>query len=354
VLPIVAASVYFRARSVTETWLSIGVALVVIATHRFVPPLVHEVLAWLACAALVWKRNLPGLAVVAALGVCAFAARVPHGLPVDPIERGPRALHDTPVGRVPGLAMPLGRVQLVDAPYPYRVGLGFAAGLSTLDGDFNPPRRFVELVSALAGRELPSTTVIFSLARDPSFVVLQQLYNVTHGLVFTASGPQLQTFPATRGPAWLPRAVVRGDAIDRTALDTAIVEDPALAGPCAGRVTSATAAGQRATVTVVSERTCVVVVAANYVRMLAAHALDGTELRVVPADIALTGVVVPAGLTTFTLAPVLAIPMLAQVAAIVGWLLLGVGCFLARGSPSPSRDRDRGRPAPGVADPLRV
>jgi hypothetical protein len=354
VLPIVAAALYYRARPGVTSRHPVGIAMVIIGTHALVPPLVHEVLAGIAACLLVWRPKLPGLAVVAALGVCAFGQRVPRGTPADPIEDGPGGLYASVVAQVPGLAMPLDRIEIVDAPPPYRVGLGFAAGLSTLDGDFNPPRRFVRLVSLLSGRELPSTTVIFSLARNPAFPVLQQLYNVTHGLVPTARGHELQAFPPTLGPAWVPRAVAVGDRPDIRALDVAVVDDPALAGPCSGRVTSVIAAGQRATITAVSENPCVVVVATNYVGMLRARTPSGVDLRVVPVDVALTGVVVPRGATTFTLAPEVAIPLSARLAALVGWLLLGVGCVLACASPASAPDRDRRGPGAGVADPLRV
>ena len=340
-------------------WLAFAVAIAMIASHGRLPGLAREVIGWLACiaaaCALRWKPTIAqrtmvpaSLAIIAALGVLAFDERLVRGLPHDPIERGPRQLHAAVIDQAPELAMPLNRIQLIDAPRPYRIGLGFAAGLSTLDGDFNPPSRFLRLLSALSNRPLASTTVIFDLGRSRSFPILQQLYNVRYGLVFGPQETRLDPLPKTPGPAWLPRRIetVTTDNEVGAALwshagnlgETAWVMRDDMAAPartCEGTIdlTDVDSLGQVAVVAVTTRTDCVVVVATNYIRTLRATSSTGAALPVFPVDIALTGVAVPAGTTTFRLGPVVVVPLWAHLAMAFGWLCLIAGVAFVINSP---------------------
>src|SRR5439155_1589430 len=95
----------------------------------------------------------------------------------------------------------------------------FAAGLPSLDADWSPPRRFLELLGALRGEPVPPTTVVFRLAGSPMFPALQQLYDVRYLARLTAGELVLDGLPPTPGPAWFPAravlAVVGARGIDR-------------------------------------------------------------------------------------------------------------------------------------------
>lgn len=258
-------------------WLAILVAIAVIVVGGSLPVVVRELVAWLAClaiaAAACWRpehyarRHLAlGMLLVAALGVVAFGERIPRDPRFDPVENGPAEVRTAVLAQAPELAMALNRVQIVDAPPPYEMSTAFAAGLASLDGDMIPPRRFFALVSALGGRPVPPTTVVWKLTRSRAFPVLQQLYNVMYAVQLPTS---ITALPATPGPAWFP---------DQTAGVRAVTTDDL---------------GQTATIAAdVPAGGCVLVVATNYVGTLRASAGDAS-LPVFPIDVALTGIAVP-------------------------------------------------------------
>jgi hypothetical protein len=349
-------------------WIAIVLGAVAILTSRSVPPLVRESLAWLGCLAIVaaarwWpalfqRRTLiAAVAVIAALGVGAFDERFPHNAVFDPVEHGPRRLHDAVITQAPELAMPLDRVQIVDAPHPYDMSTAFAARLSSLDGVWYPPKRFLALLAALTGAPVPSTAVVFSLTRSPAFAVLQQLYNVRY-IVSVAKG-SIQAQPPTPGPAWFPARVVaiedpsemaaalRGVDLRAALTTTAWMlhadadRAPAFSGPCTAQVLQVTTdeLGQAATILVDAPRACALIVSTNYVSTFRATASVGGILRdatVFPIDIALTGVAVPAGASLITLAPRPEIPWWSRAASLLGLVLLGTSISqLGRGARRP-------------------
>jgi len=340
--------------------LGLVIGAVVILGARVVPPIAREALAWLACAALAgvarWRpavfegRTLAaGLAVIAALGVGAFDERFPRDAAFDPVEDGPRRIHDAVLAQAPEVAMPLARVQIADAPHPYDMSTAWAAGLPSLDGVWYPPRRFLDLLAALTGKPVPSTTCVFSLTRNRAFPVLQQLYNVRY--VVSVSDGSILAQPATPGAAWFPArvatidrpdemaAALRGSDIRAALVATAWVTRsdasrvPAAPAACTATVTGVTTdeLGQTATITVAAPQACSLVVATNYVstfRAIATVAGSPREVAVFPVDIALTGVAVPAGASTITLGPVVDVPWWSRVAAWLGIALLGAAILL--------------------------
>jgi hypothetical protein len=336
-------------------WLAVVLGAVAILTCRTVPPLAREALAWLGCLAIagfarwrpaVFERRtvVAVIAVIAALGVGAFDERFPRDVAFDPVEHGPRRLHDAVIAQAPEVAMALERVQIVDAPPPYEMSTAFAAALPSLDGVWYPPKRFLELLAALTGKPVAPTTCVFSLTRSRAFPVLQQLYNVKH-VVSVADG-SLREQPPTPGAAWFPRRVVMIDrgaemaaALSGTDLRAALTgtawllradahRAPTFADGCTASVLEVTTdeLGQAATVTVAAPRACALVVATNYVRAFRATATVAgvsREVAVFPIDIALTGIEVPAGTTTLTLAPEPEVPWWSRVASLLGILVLG-------------------------------
>ena len=296
------------------------VAALVIVGGAAIPGIVREALAWLGCAGVVvaLKRKpgfaFPALALVAALGVVAFDERFPRDLPHQRIEQL-ADLREALLARAPALRSDLTRVELISPPLPYDMSTAWAADLGSLDGVWYPPRRFLALLSALKGRPVPVTTCVFQLARDPTFRVLQQLYNVQLGVAFTPQGLALESLPTTNGAAWFPARVTTGDAAAfgaamhastdlRADLAATAWRSDGPASQCTGAsVRSVTTDGQQARIDVTTDAVCTLVVATNYVAMLAATDEAGHALPTFPIDIALTGITVPAHAQRIDLAP---------------------------------------------------
>lgn len=337
-----------------------GIALLagalVILGARVVPPIAREVIAWLGCAALaglarfrpaVFQRRqlAAALPVIAALGVAAFDERFRRDLPIDPVEHGPRQLHDAAIAQAPELAMPLHRVQMTHTLVPYKMSTAWAAELSSIDGVWYPPRRFLALLAAASGRPLDSTICVFQFGRGPAFPVFQQLYNVRHEV--SVADRSIRALPPTPGPAWFPARVAAIDRPDemiaalrgadlRAALtatawvmrsDAAPAPASAADAPCTATVTGVATdeLGQAAAIGVTTPRACSLVVSTTYVSTFRATALVGGALRdaaVFPINVALTGIAVPAGASLVMLAPVAYIPAWSRAASLLGIALL--------------------------------
>jgi hypothetical protein len=326
-------------------WLALLLGAALILATRGQLGWLREVLAWISVAALVvtrrWltqrARYVPGalVAVVAALGVAAFGERIPRNVPEDAIEDGPAAVRVAVHEAAPELASALDRVAIVDAPPPYEMSMAFAARLPSIDGVWYPPRRFVSLLSALNGRPLPPTMSVYRLSRSAYFPVLQQLYNVR--AVVRGLGTPNPTFGAveTLGAAWFPSrielidepsamisALRAGGDLRSTIARTGWVlrEDAPSPSACAGArvlAVSTDELGQQAIIAVEAPAPCTLVVATNYTSTLRARAAS-KPLRVLPIDVALTGVEVPAGPSTIVLAPELTIPWWTRIVQLIG------------------------------------
>lgn len=343
-----------------------GIALLlgalVILGARVVPPGAREAVAWLGCAALagiarlrpaVFERRglAAALPVIAALGVAAFDERFPRGVPFDPVEDGPRQLHDAVIAQAPELAMPLHRIEIVDAPQPYKMGLAWAAELSSLDGLWYPPRRFLDLLGAFDGKPVDPTACVFQFAHSSVFALFQQLYDVRYAM--SVAGRAIRPLPATPGAAWFPARVVAidrpGDMIaalrgaDLRAALTATAwvlrrdadQVPAAGAPCSATVVGVATdeLGQAAAIAVTAAQACTLVVATNYVSAFRATALVAGAPRdaaVFPVDVALTGIAVPAGASTITLAPAPYLPAWSRGASLLGIALLVTALWQVR------------------------
>ncbi|MBV8759050.1 MAG: hypothetical protein JO257_17305 [Deltaproteobacteria bacterium] len=338
--------------------LAMAVAVLVIIAGRAVPGVAREVLAWGACGgtllALRWRPTLafPALALAASLGVVAFDERFLRDVPHERIEKLAE-LRDTLVAQEPALRSQLVRVELVTPPLPYDMSTAFAADLASLDGVWYPPRRFLALLSALKGHAIPVTTCVFQLARDPTFRVLQQLYDVQLAVAFTANGLALERLPPTNGPAWFPARVVVGDAAAFAAAMHASTDVRAElaatawrdgAGAAASQCTGATVGsvttegdGQRATIEVSTPAPCTLVVATNYVAMFTATDEARHELPTFPIDVALTGIAVPAHASRIELAARVSTPLWASLLAVLGAAAIAWAAWAAARASSSAR-----------------
>jgi hypothetical protein len=281
--------------------------------------------------------------VLAALGVAAFDERFRRDLPVDPIEDGPRQLHDAAIAQAPELAMPLHRVQMVHTRLPYKMSTAWAAELSSIDGVWYPPRRFLALLGAVNGQPVDPTVCVFQFGHGAAFPVFQQLYDVRYEV--SVADRSIRALPATPGAAWFPARVASIDRPDEmiaalrgTDLRAALTATawimrsdaapaPAADAPCTATVTGVATdeLGQAAAIGVTAPRACVLVVATNYVSAFRATVVVGGALRgaaVFPIDVALTGIAVPAGASLVTLAPAAHLPAWSRAGSLLGIALL--------------------------------
>jgi hypothetical protein len=328
------------------------------------PALGREVLAWGAAAAAVLaltQRDLVHRAVVAgaallALGggaLGAFGERLLRPFAdTDHLLARAAAMGDQVRAMRPELHSPLVRVSIAPEWPELGPNTAFAAGLSSLDGYFFPPRRLLALVAALRGQPYnPSGFVLRLDAARASDRVLLQLYDVAWqgraaGGPFeraptapeevptarTRSPPPMDVVPllATAGPAWFAAEVrpvdsihavaaalrAEGDALHQRAraitwLDASDAATHGLPAPDAAcaqarvRAVRATRAGLMS-MSVETPAACPLVVAASYAGPLRARALTPggwQPARMFPAYGALLGIWVPATATEVEVVP---------------------------------------------------
>jgi hypothetical protein len=324
---------------------------------RGLPPMPGEILAWVTCGAIALLLRIRArprrevfailIALVAGFDLQAFQQRMDLERRSQRIEGGPQRLREHVLAHAPELAMPLARVQVPRRPQPFNKSTAFAAGLPTLDGVWYPTRRYLSLLGAVSGHPLQTTEIDFHVTDNPGFDVLTQLYNVRY---VVEPNDALTRLPETNGAAWFPSELVvvgdasqvvadlraRGSDLRATIGHTAwllrgdpiegIHVDPACGGAHVDKV-STDALGQKAIIDVTAPTTCVLVVPTNYATMLRASAPSGS-LRVVPVDIALTGIIVPPGSTRVSLSPHRFEPIWAHLAPPLVVILLLVAAWL--------------------------
>lgn len=290
-------------------------------------PWLREPLGWLAAAALLrpaWaaRAGLSRDALLLALGLCGLAAfreRLPllRDLPaaLDGAAREGariRAEH-------PELGHPLSRVRVEPPILEFGNNTAFMMGLSSMDGYFFPPKRFLELTAALAGKPYNPLVDNFSFGADsPAFPVLARLYNVGFLIRRGEGGHSVEKLDGG-APAWFAgkarkvkgfkelAEVLRSNDFRRPFGALVIASDPKLpAGfpenfskACARARVRSLAALPDGTVLagVDSPALCALVISMNYAENLrAVREADRSEpLTVFPAYGALAGVLVPPG-----------------------------------------------------------
>jgi hypothetical protein len=353
--------------AVAHAW-ALGVAGFVLLLA--LPPIARELVAWGAAGAVAMalrrghgeatpaagRKAAPVAAALLALAggaLGAFGERLLRPFAdTDRLLAHAASLGERVRGARPELFSPLVRVSIEEEWPEFGPNTAFAAGLSSLDGYFFPPRRLLALVSAL--REQPYNPSGFVLRMDPersSDRVLLQLYDVAWRVrrvegraapaptapeavpAATARAPaaiEVTPLPATAGAAWFAAEVrhveslrelaaalrAQGDALHARARETAWVDasDPDAAGlplpspSCReARVRSMEASRQgEIALGVDTSAACPLVVAATYSAALQARSRTPEgwlPARTFPAYGALLGIWVPATATEVAVAP---------------------------------------------------
>lgn len=293
------------------------------------PPWLREPLGWLIALALarpsLARRTSasPG-ALSAALGLAglgAFRERLPAFRDLPAAVASAAGEGASILSLRPDLASPLARVR-VEPPIPdFGNNTAFMMGLSSLDGYFFAPRRFLALAAALAGKPYIPVVNNFNFALDSAALApLSRLYNVRALVARGEGGTLIHDIPGGAA-AWFglgPRGARSFDdlAAGIKSLDPArlrreiwvLGSDPAVvraglpgAFPegCARAEIKSLAAWSNgaALAEVASPARCPLVFAMNYVENLVARGgASGEEALVTfPAYGSLLGVVAPAG-----------------------------------------------------------
>lgn len=236
--------------------------------------------------------------------------------------------------------------------------------VSTLSGYWNPTRRFLELLSALEGRDYHITSTYFNiLPNAPGRQALQGLYNVRYNLVSNQNkNVELKNIDSTAGPAWASSSIffVDGtkelgrylnsqssnfsnflratwvlnsqDPIVQEQLSTLKSKD--LSRCNSGIVTEPVTSqdGQTFTFETQFESECPVTLALNYYQRFTATSVDekssSKSLLIVPAYGSLLATVVPAGRNKITISAQRSESVIHWITCLIGTLCLGVGIIL--------------------------
>lgn len=331
-----------------------------------VPTVPREFLSWAILLGLVgvaWflgggARWRPTAAVaVVVLGVLSVGAFGERRIPFS----GKPALVDEPrrIGiqarnQAPDLEFPLTRINFRDQLPTYAGNTAHATGLSTLNGYWNPPLRFLNLTAAISGYPPMPTAMYFDFAPEgAAFATLRQLYNIRFSGTLGAGGIFVEEWGKTGGPAWFSEKVLSEptfEALGRTLASAGtdlaamlpkrlwvVANDPIFQkdgvpeiAPGCGSAKLFSVDARRGTpgvrIRLQSPGECPLTVAMNYARQLKAYAMENGEpgrgLRIFPSYGALTGVLVPRDVKEVLLIPEPTIPLWA-------WGVFLSGCLFA-------------------------
>jgi hypothetical protein len=268
------------------------------------------------------------LAVLAAGSLLAFHERaIPpraHGDTLDKLEAARTILRKA----APEAGEPLVRTEVDLGPSLLRNNVGAFLGLSTLNGYFPPPDRFLRLLTALARTEYdPQIINVGPELTGPAMPVLSQLYNLRYRVSAPGGKLAIERIRATTpGPAWFPsglavvpdyraaaallwRSLESGRGVAETAPviegDRALPAVPELDPKCRQARVESVKSERHGQVTIVrysSPARCVLTVAMNYNASLSARFEDPAEPgRVFPIYGALAGIVVRPGSSSIRL-----------------------------------------------------
>lgn len=338
----------------------------------FVTPAVREVLTWLfalfLCFALLrggkvggWVPGGAALLVLGAASVSAFGERLlPFGAPEVRIENTGGTIAAI-IAKEPQLRSPLSRIGGTSFRFrEFGTNTPYVLGLSNINGYGSAPRRFSELALALKGKKYSPTYTNFRFRENSSeFRVLRQLYNVRSTLSVTDGRIVTRKLPETAGKAWFTGPIqslgsfqelaktlkAAGDRLSELVHRRAWVlrDDPEVLAaelptdlssePCTGsKVLSveATRGGQSFHIKVQSTGLCPLVVAMNFTTNLRALRLapgkEESDLKLFPIYGALTGVMVPEGVSEIRIEARPTVPLWSRLAW-VGGLALGIVVF---------------------------
>lgn len=341
-LPIVTAALWL-ARTPTKKPppLAVGIGAVTLAIVILLLPFaLNEWLGILLCAGLLavalgkfptiraWG-SAPALLLLGALSLAAFKQRQTAPPPLPPMLAQLEALSADLRRFNPALISPLTRSQWDYRLTPFGLNEAYLGGASSLNGYWYPPRRVLELNSALESKPLPAVSVGFSVVSDAArYPVFAWLYNIQTGMQETGESnrPLRWTrLAATPGAAYF---AARSQSVENVgALAKALTyaagrmeeartlwwlvgespRDSRLDYPLPKACATASVQklesflnGQRTEVAVTTAADCPLVFATNYAGNLTARAIDPIgekELTVFPANGPLVATWVPAGTT---------------------------------------------------------
>jgi hypothetical protein len=335
-------------------------ACIVGAIAATLPPAAREALLWCAVIGftlfllkdrihLVSKFFPALLALIAVSSLISFQERL---LPMSDEANllvNLDAIRAKVVQSVPSAIGSLDRVHLAFQSPETSVNSGYAAGLSTLEGYWQPPKRFIQMFDALNGSPYISTSVFFAFQTEsPAYKTLKQLYNSRAVMEYANGDIRSGGIENTAGPAWFSSELEDATSIEALATtlkaagdtlsalahqkawlihsdpDVQRVNVPATINPlCSGSTVDRVEApygSQQIRLYVTAKADCPLTVATNYVSAMQ----ESHGYKVFPIYGSLTGVWVPANASEVTIEVTAAHPTW----AIVGYYL-GIASLLA-------------------------
>lgn len=363
-LPIAAAAALLRFDAPRSKSPMIAAGALAGITLFFAPPLIREWLGWILATAIViaglLRRPLPAGAALIALGLGtlgAFAERQQPFATKQSLIDAPARAGDEIRSLAPALRDPLVRADAAFQLPPFEHNPAQAAGISSLNGYLNPPRRFIALVAALDGVAPDYTVNSFRFARDSaSLRALAPLYNESLRVSGVPGDMHVEPLAPTAGPAWfaariepLPgieavaaalrdagdlivpavRARMWIDSNDRISGQSIPIEFSPECGRAEVLGVEAGRGGQSFRVRVRTAADCPLALATNYATNLRATA-GAKVLPVFPAYGALAAVIVPAGAGEIMIEARAVIPVWSRIAGGLGVVLIGLSAWMIR------------------------
>jgi hypothetical protein len=375
ILPWVASFVIFARLPFDFKWSlhrrNAFIAGVLVIVLLVLPPPGREGLTWLivaygVIAFLTRQKKLPLISgfllllVLASAGVSAFRERRIEFPSAEFLMKQAVEIGQKFKGRYPELDSSLTRVEFGFFLPHLSTGTAYHLGLSSLDANAIPPRRFAHLYWAIRGEPPDLMTVNWNVDQNSEgFSILRQLYNVRYVARRDGSQATLYRLGPTLGPAWFSGAFERSGSFDQIAQSLHQAEgglmthlsrvayllegDDAIPNELQGKEVnpvcqsaqvkkvSAPIRSQRFELDVESPTDCPLTVAMNFATTLESRGFDSdgreVELKLYPAYGALTGVWVPASVKKVIIQPRLILPLWSRIAWVMGWLLLAVALF---------------------------
>lgn len=188
----------------------------------FLPAAVCETLLWVYAALLLFyllknKKLCPiwaGSLFLIFFGVCsvkAFSERLLTYSNEHSLIGIPESIRNDVFKTAPQLSSALTRAHLAFVIDSYQLNTGYPLGISTINGYLAPPKKFIDLFSALAGVEPSYINIYFDINLDDErFVPLRYLYNVAYNIVLNANGSlMISSLGPTLGEAWFSKSIVK-------------------------------------------------------------------------------------------------------------------------------------------------
>ncbi len=333
----------------------------------FFPSETREIFLWIICIFAVVQNKLKAKnqksaintgAILLILGLGSLLEFQERLLPVrslELLEAHPYSIEQEIYRQAPQLQSSLTRTLLDFEAEPYSFNRGYVAGVSTLAGYFSPPARFLRLFFALADVPPDIMTQVFQFNEStPGYNQLRELYNVNYKASEIDGHYKVTLLDTDNNEAWFSSQLIEYSSVTNLAsalksegaglrnylrnsmayLSTDLLVTKAnlprqVSPSCAQAQVLNVNAPQHSQVVqlhVSTPEACPLTVAMNYVEILEAVGNPETgspeRLTVFPAYGALTGILVPKGITSIRIEPKVNVPRAITFAKILGALLL--------------------------------